>query len=702
MELERSTWWVGVAGSGKTDCLVKTYVDWIDAGADSRTILCFAVSSELRSQLSRRLQADTQNRAIVQVLTPMGFFQREVLLYWPLLQDSLGLLARFPLTIAPENEQELANQLFEKDLEQEDFAIEGMSRTEIVRHIIDNLQLAASAGLPATEIGERLIGARGEGSLVTPKTLAKVGKLALKFRTSLLQQGLLTYSLITELYGQQLLPNRLYRQQLLQRYRRAIADDVDEYPALMGQVFEYLLQEQVTCCFGFNDEGSVRLGYGADPMALASLSRLCEIRPLDPVGGLESECEAMLAVLADPAASWDRVAAPLANLRLLHTATRRELLRTVAQMAIAAVNSGEMRAEEMAILGPGLDPVGVYTLKTLLETAEIPVRLLDNSRPLLATPLVRALLTFVALVYPECGHLLSPEQVSELLVLASNRQIDPVRAGLLSDSCFQPQRDRPKLLPSSSDPRRDRLGAMASAAYQPIALWVEQQQQEPLRPLPEFLQDAMRQFWLEQELDRGRVSAYRATIEAAQRYEAVAQRLGQAPETVGRSFFQLLADGTFTAKPDVTALGVTELGAGDAGSGDSQQRRGQGIVLGTIYQYRMERLSHRWQFWLDAGSSLWNSAYSSFGSFKIKNPYVFLQDWQGVPWSPERTQQVLDDGLERVLADLTQRCTEQIILCHSDLSIAGGELAGPLLPVVDRATLWEPLSQSQPPQQGVG
>ena len=678
-EQSQAIWWTGVAGSGKSDRLVQTYVRWVDEGADSRTIFAFSASSELRTQLAAELQAATRNRAIVQAFTPIGFFQREVLLYWPLLQDQLGLLARFPLTIAPENEQELADKLFSSEIEAGQIAVEGFSRERIVRHIIDNLQLAASAGLPVEAIGERLLQSRGEGGSIRAEVLAKVGELAERFRTALLSQGLLTYSLMTELYGQHLLPNRLYRQQLLQRCRWAIADDVDEYPALMGALFDLLLHEGVPCQFSFNTEGAVRLGYGADPAALESLSCYCTVNSLEPTRGLEPECEAMLAVLADPAAAWDEVAAPLSNLQLLQTSTRRELLRTVADVAIAAVRDGDVRAEEMAIVGPGLDPVGVYTLRTLLEAADIPVRLLDNSRPLQASPLMRALLTLVALVYPGCGHLLSPEPIAEMLVVASNRQIDPVRAGLLSDSCFVPQVDRPQLLNVGADPRRDRLGAKASAAYQPISRWVQQQQQAPLKPLPEFLQEALRQFWLEQELDLPQVSTYRAAIEAAQRYEAVAQRLGQPPETVGRSFYELLASGAVTAKPDVSDL-------------DARLR--PGIVLGTIYQYRMARLSHRWQFWLDAGSSLWNSAYSSFGSFQLKNPYLFLQEWQGDVWSPERTQQVLDEGLERVLADLTHRCSASIILCHSDLSIAGSEQTGPLLPIVDRASLWSPTTQS--------
>ena len=148
-------WFIGPARSGKTQSIVADYVRWIDGGVDSRKIAVFAATGELRSHLARRLYEATANRAIVQTFTPIGFFQKEVLLYWPLLQTELGLVARFPLEIGPENEQEIATRLFERRLMGErsdgrDFGaqLEDIQRDRIVRHIIDNLQIAAAAGVP--------------------------------------------------------------------------------------------------------------------------------------------------------------------------------------------------------------------------------------------------------------------------------------------------------------------------------------------------------------------------------------------------------------------------------------------------------------------------------------------------------------------------------------------------------------------------
>ena len=326
-----------------------------------------------------------------------------------------------------------------------------------------------------------------------------MGGLAIEYRTALQGPGLLSYSLSTELYGQHLLRHPLYRQQLPQRFSHVAADDADEYPALMAEIMKGWRQAEVEMVASFNYEGSVRLGYGADPDAvLAEQGGEDGVEEMVATQGLEAELRAIEAVLADPAAAWEAIAEPLGQLQMIQRSTRRGLLRAVAEDVIRAIKAGGIVAKEIAIIGPGLDPVAVYTLRTLLEGADIPVRLLDNSRPLWGSPLVRALMTLVVLVYPDCGHLVLPEGVAEMLTLATGGEIDPVRAGLLSDRCFKAHPQHPELLLSSTDSRRDRLGAVASAAYDRLVVWVAGQQQGQLPLLPEFLQRCIREFWGEQ------------------------------------------------------------------------------------------------------------------------------------------------------------------------------------------------------------
>ncbi|MEL6902440.1 MAG: hypothetical protein AAFP07_15940, partial [Cyanobacteria bacterium J06606_4] len=133
---------------------------------------------------------------------------------------------------------------------------------------------------------------------------------------------------------------------------------------------------------------------------------------------------------------------------------------------------------------------------------------------------------------------------------------------------------------------------------------------------------------------------------------------------VGR-FIQLIQKGTVSANP----YPVNPLSLGR-----------KGVTLSTIYQYRAQRLSHRWQFWLDAGSPLWaSSAGELFGA------PLFLQSWPGRPITLVEVEAANEANLTRTLHDLLGRAQEKVLLCHSDLALTGQEQTGPLLSLVSAA-----------------
>ena len=72
-------------------------------------------------------------------------------------------------------------------------------------------------------------------------------------------------------------------------------------------------------------------------------------------------------------------------------------------------------------------------------------------------------------------------------------------------------------------------------------------------------------------------------------------------------FIQLLRRGAVTANP----YPVKPL--------DSKR---QGVTLATVFQYRSQRLCHRWQFWLDASSPRWLT-----GTDALFGAPIFLQNW---------------------------------------------------------------------------
>jgi hypothetical protein len=310
------------------------------------------------------------------------------------------------------------------------------------------------------------------------------------------------------------------------------------------------------------------------------------------------------------------------------------------------------------------------------------------------------------LVYPGLGRLVNRDAVAEMLVVmsqplpqdfssdsslpvASSPLIDPVRAGLLADYCFQPDFDRPCLLPAKTFVRWDRLGYQVMAAYDEIVQWIEQQkaqQSQRLIPSPVSLIDRAIQkfFWSGGNLPYDQLSALRELLETAQRYWEVDSRLQQSarqspispaaqPAPTIANFIQLLQSGAVTANPfPVKAIGAAS----------------NAVVLSNVFQYRSSRRTHRWQFWLDAGSPRWLSGVDALFGYQF-----FLQDWSGRPLTAEDFLNANEQRLRRILLDLLGRTGERLFLCHSDLATNGQEQMGPLVTLVNASV---PLSANAP------
>ncbi|KAI9133412.1 recombinase family protein [Acaryochloris sp. CCMEE 5410] len=689
------TWISGPVRSGKTTTLIQHLVDWSNqpsaTGGETaqpavKTALVFAVNADNRQVLMPAIAQATTGKIIVQSTTPLGFFEDEVMLFWPLVLKALGLQAQFPLRLRPETEQELAAQFWQTAPWEELQDLENMSPDRWVRRILDVLQLAAFGGIALEDLPRRL--EDGLGELKCDRTITEtIAQMLMDWRDWCLQQGLLTYGILTALYWRYLLPDPAYQSHLLQRYQGVFADDVDSYPAITRDLFEIWLNHEALGVFSFNPDGAIRLGLGADPDYLAGLQEVCQLHSLHQDFTLSLGAVIGRNIVAFVSGDTFELPEPLT---CLQTSSRAQLLRQTADHIIEAIESGQAQPEEIAVIGPGLDTIARYTLIEILTAKGIPVESLKDQRPLNSSAIIRALLTLLTLVYPGLGRLVDAEQIAEMLVVLTHQRsptlmnaagsIDPVRAGLLADYCFQPHPEHPKLLPVETFPRWDRLGHQATTAYNNLLSWLDQQQkgstvQQPYLTLtPVFILDrAVQEFLAPHALNYDQLSVLRELMETAQHYWQVDQRLRQTqtrypplPETVGQ-FIQLLRQGTLTANPFPV-------------NPNGQPRRA--VMLATTFQYRMARQVHRWHFWLDAGSALWHGG----GAVILWGAPFCLRNWSGEPLTVEDEMNNDQAQLRRLLLDLLSRVTEKVFLCHSDLSVSGQEQVGPLLPLVDAST----------------
>ncbi len=764
-----SIWITGSTRSGKTNRLVTQFQQWVEAGLGKpnpitlpmarrtrrdRTIapaiLVFAANGNNRRDLGDQLTTAIQGRYPVVCKTPLGFFQDEVLLFWPLLIQRLHLKAQFPLRLRPETEQELATHLWHSEIENWNLQLPGANEYTTIRRILDLLQLAALSGTPTEDIPsilkEGLLDEEG-----TPELWERIGKLLLDWRRWCLERGLLTYGIICELYWRYLLTDSTYQGHLQQRYRAVIADDVDDYPAIARDLFEFLLDQGAVGAFTYNPDGKVRLGLNADSDYLEGLASRCQVETLDMplTNSLASALgEEVVELVRDP---LFLTGLPESVVSIQKT-SRAALLRQTAEVIIEGVKSGQVQPQDIVVIAPGLDAIARYVLTDILTKHGIPVETLSDQRPLISSPMIRALLTLLALVYPGLGRLVDRDAIAEMLVVLSYRpgewgvesgegghgdtgteghtdvstelfasprlplsasssqtpipHIDPVRAGLLADYCYSPDPEQPRLLPVESFARWDRLGHRATVAYTEIVQWLEvqrsQQQQRLIPSCVVVLDRAIQRFlWNGSNLPYDQLAALRELMETAQHYWEVDTRLRQeskvsrlnvedptqtnlqasnlqpAPLATAKAdtpahttiaqFIQLLRRGTVTANP----FPARRFTPADGGA----------VTLANIFQYRASHRFHRWHFWLDAGSPLWDKG----GAATLFGAPLFLKEWSGHPWTQEDKIDADNQRLQRILRDLLGRVGERVYLCHSDLAVNGTDQAGPLLTLVHAA-----------------
>ncbi|MBE9167182.1 recombinase family protein [Pleurocapsales cyanobacterium LEGE 06147] len=706
-----SLWINGTTRSGKTARLVAEFRQWVgqrlsryqkrsrvaSAAAPRQqnpsdklasAILVLAANNHNRYELGDRLAVAVEGSYPVICKTPVGFVTDEVMLFWPILFERLNLKAQFPLRLRPETEQELATKLWRTQSDWEELS-QTVGEYRLVRQALDLLQLAGASGTEAEDIPlileEGWLSREEKSSLNTvarnEQLWQRMAKLLLQWRQWCLERGLLTYGIIYELYWRYLLPDSTYQQHLTRRYQAIFADDVDDYPAIAREIFDFLLDRGAFAVFTYNPDGKIRLGLNADPNYLAGLASRCRLEELSPPIARTIGTE--LANLAIELVTATPFLVPLPNsMESIQTISRAELLRKTAAIIIQAVNKGEIEPAEIAIIAPGLDEIARYSLIEMLSASGIAVDPLNEQRPLISSPTIRALLTLLALVYPGLGRLVDRDSIAEMLVMLSSRSvegrlvpaIDPVRAGLLADYCYRVDPEQPYLLSVESFARWDRLGHKATAAYGAIAQWIEQtksqqQQQGFLSPIS-LLDRAIAHFLgNSNHLPYDLLAALRELMETVQHFWEVDRRLRQnepsfqtQTATVAQ-LIQLLRRGTITANPRPVR---------------SFEGNHDAVVLATIFQYRSLRSSHRWQFWLDASSPLWNKG----GAATLLAAPLFLKEWSGRTWMPEDDYEMDRQRLQRILRDLLGRVEEKVFLCHSDLGVNGTEQTGPLLPLV--------------------
>ncbi|MGY6530639.1 MAG: recombinase family protein [Cyanobacterium sp.] len=683
--IQNNTLWIeGNSCCGKTTTLVDYLIEWIEKESTQKSTplikppLILAFNREKRLNLQELIfKKDNKLDCTIEIKTPSAFMMNEVELFFPLIAKQLNIKSLFPIRLYPETEQELASQLWRESISLDILSLFG-SESIFVRRLLDLLQLAGMAGIPPEDISSNL--EKGEIFLVDAldsNLWQTIDKLLLKWRLWCLDKGLLSYGIIYELYWHYLLPNQDYQHSLLKRYGAVFADDLDNFPATMGDLFKFFISHDYRCVFTYNNKGKVRLGLNADPDYLKTIAQNCkqELLTISPTDNKLIKLESSIKILLEENVI-DRDS--YENIFSIKTRARAQLIKEVADFIIDNIKQGNVNPSEVAIIAPGLDEVARFSFLHFFRENAILMEPLQEKRPLIASPLVRSHLTLLGLIFGGNGRLIERDMVAEMLTVLSPKamtesglqpSIDPVRAGLLADYCYHIDIESPSLLSIDHFTSGDRLSYNTFIAYNKIRDWVNQLKQEtkdkklsPLIVIDRINQQYFRDI---QSLNYTQINNLREFKQSASHFWAIQCRLGKEKQTREclAEFIILLRKGTITANPyPVNPLLSQE----------------KGVTLATIYQYRTSNQKHRWQFWLDAGSNLWSKG----GAAELFASPLFLRGWDKKPLTIEYQQNQEKDRIDRVIHDLLSRAKDKIFLCHSDLDINGNEQMGGLLSLI--------------------
>ncbi|BFM40807.1 hypothetical protein [Synechocystis sp. LKSZ1] len=691
--MHRAIWIEGPTRSGKTQQLITLIQQWCQAKAPQElalgqpTALLLVANGDNRRQLLDRLAQQWGDTFAPRCYTPLGWLREEVLLFWPLLVEQHPGLGAIPLVLTLQMEQALAIPVWQAffDLGEEDMGSPAEVRR--VRETLDLMQLAGAAG-KALESLEDLLTMGLPDYLAQGLPVAQRQAFLLHWRQWCWQRGFLPDGITLEFYWRFLLPHPRYQASLKERFEALFADDVDDYPAIIGDLFRQLRPCLHTSALTFNRDGAVRLGLDVDPEAFTDLATWGERLELEQGNGLARTFGSTLLALIQNPQTNDPLPPVIQSIQ---TTSRANLLRETAEFIIEAIQQGQVQPQEIAIIAPGLDEVARYTLLEILGAAKIAIAPLNEQRPLNSSPLIRALLTLLALVYPGLGQWALRDEVAEMLVLLSQfpqvtpaaspsvqAAIDPVRAGLLADTCYQLSPDHPRLLPETSYARWDRFGYRATQAYQKLYQWIERYRQDcqgttPPSPLA-ILYQAIEDLVLPKScLSYAQAMELSTLQKTTYHFQQIQDRLQtEPPLTQAQRAGQLI---------QFIRQGLVNAPSRPPHYFDHPPNQ---VLLATVYHYRSLRQQHRWQIWLDVGDNLWSKG----GAAKFAAP-LFQRYRPPGPWTEAEELAFNQDRFERLIQDLLGRVTERLILCHSDFGVRGTEQTGALLALVQRSGLVE-------------
>ncbi|MCK8827362.1 hypothetical protein MWH25_06345 [Natroniella acetigena] len=650
--------YVGPGGTGKTTKLFEKYCE---LGQEDKTSNCLVLLKNGSSVTEWRSEIEVDYIDSLEIFTYFGFVNREVRVYWDLIQQKLTGKKKViePTFMTIEPAQYIMGQFVNKFRERGFFAAVNATAQQIAIQLLDNLNQAALNNLSLAELQDRLSSsaAGDEDKVISYTESIEVIK---EFRKLCLQQRCFDYSLVVDLYNEYLLQDENYRQRLSAEYDYLIVDNL-ELMAPVGQDLILKLFDQLTGSYlAFDPEGSFGSFFGAAPgLVMEKLFPECELVQLEQSYTSTPEARQLAEDISEriisgkPFAEHDFISD-----QIIKEDFRGTMLTKLTQQVEQLIREG-VNPEEIALISPQIDEVLEFTLDRYFAEQDYAVVNLTQNKRLIDNRFAQALLVLALLVNPTLGVELKFSALVQTLGLLLD--FDPVRSSFLAEQIIAD--DELKLPDLEEEGLIAKIGFNNSEKYTLLREWIEEKRsimEERELELDYLFQTAFGELLSPLSLTEEDIFACRQMIESIVKFRKVINSLqGLDQKSLAYHFINMVNRGTLAAevlfKPD-----------------DFSEQ----VILATPYTFltvpQVKKV--KYLFLLDISNDFWLQS----GSKELSNPHISSKDRNQVEWNDKAEEAIKKEQLTDYLKSLLSKVTDGVFLADSYLSSRGWEQSGRL------------------------
>ncbi len=684
----------GPFGSGKTELAVER-LRWLLARERVR-------GDDILLLVPQRVVAGPYQRALREMAAPAGSPVRITTvaglardaggLYWPLLTTTAGFRdpRKEPTFLNLETSQYHMERLVNDAIAQGEFDGIRVERHRIITQILDNLNKTALHGFTIDEAYARLelsvpLGETRTGQL---NALRSSRAISHKFRALCLDESLIDFSLLIDLFYRHALNNEWSRTHLFRSHRHIIFENVEEANAVAHDLVAAWMPHLESALIVMDEDAGYRAILGADPVRARQLASVCEERiRLTETPNLSPALQATAQRVEQAIRGRNRpgetasITNGTENAFRLPERTFRfypQMLRWVVDQIDRLIHQEGVPPGEITIVAPFVSDALRFSLQNGLMEQGIPSTTHRPSRALQDEPSARSLLTLAALAHPDWGIRPPAADVTHALAMSIDT-LDPIRASLLSNIVFPPRRSLIELTSFGdiNPVMQERITYVAGESYDRLRDWLYAYRTTgELLPLDQFFArlfgEVLSQpgFGFHDDYDAARVA--NQLVESSRNFRwALEEAEGAAAALdpglavrLGKSYLQLVNSG---------ALGALYV--------PGWQVADDAVFISPGYTFLMRNRTVDVQFWLDIGSTgWWERLYQP-----LTHPYVLSRNWpEHQLWTDLDEFQTRQDTMRRLLLGLIRRTRREIYLGISDFGENGMEQRGALLTLVNQ------------------